>query len=75
MTQARETTMPRTRESLEANVGKVWDEKELFDEFVVTAWIGLTAVVQRKADNVVGLLDFQNEPRFYFNWQEHQETP
>jgi hypothetical protein len=66
--------MTKTRQELEAQFGRVWDEKELSDEFVVTAWIGSTAVVRRKADNVVGTLDYQNEPRFYFNWRPNGDT-
>jgi hypothetical protein len=61
--------MPRTRQELEAQHGRVWDEKELADEFVVTAIVAETVVVRRKADNAVGLLDYQNEPRFYFHWR------
>ena len=63
---------PRSRESLEAQYGKVWDTQQLAEEFVVTAFIAPLVVVRRKADNVVGSLEFQNQPRFYFNWQPHK---
>jgi hypothetical protein len=63
--------MTKTRQELEARHGRVWDEEELAEEFVVTAIIGSTVVARRKADNVVGTLDYQNEPRFYFRWRSH----
>jgi hypothetical protein len=27
-------------------------------------------IVRRKVDGAVGSLEFQHQPRFYFNWQE-----
>jgi hypothetical protein len=57
------------RHDLEAAYGKVWDEEELAQEFKVTAIIALQAVVVRNADGQVGSLSFQNQPRFYFNFQ------
>jgi hypothetical protein len=66
--------MTKPREVLEAEHGKVWDEKELSDEFVVTAIIDSTVVVRRRADNVIGTLEYQNEPRFYFHWRPNGAT-
>jgi hypothetical protein len=57
------------RKTLEAAHGKVWDEEELAREFKVTAIIAPQIVVVRKADGQVGSLTFQNEPRYYFNFQ------
>jgi len=65
-------TVPGNREALEAKFGKVWDTTQLGEEFVVTAFIAPLVVVRRKADDVVGSLEFQNSPRFYFNWQPHK---
>ena len=59
------------RQALEAAHGQVWDEEELTQEFTVTAIIPPQVVVVRKADGQVGNLSFQNEPRFYFNFQPH----
>lgn len=61
--------MPQNREALEAHHGRVFDQNEFDAEFVVTAYVSTTVVARRKADNQVGLLDYQNEPRFYFNWR------
>jgi hypothetical protein len=60
---------PRDRQALEAAYGKVWDEEELAQEFKVTAIIAPKVVVVRKMDGQVGSLTFQNQPRFYFNFQ------
>jgi hypothetical protein len=57
------------RQTLEAAHGKVWDEEELAQEFKTTAIISSQIVVVRKADGQVGSLTFQNEPRYYFNFQ------
>lgn len=65
---------PGSREALEALYGNVWDTNQLADEFVVTAFIAPLVVVRCKADNAVGSLEFQNHPRFYFNWQPHRGT-
>lgn len=66
---------PNTRQALEAKHGRVWTEEELAQDYVVTAIIGLSVVARRRADNVVGTLEFINEPRFYFNWQPQEQTP
>jgi hypothetical protein len=60
---------PRSREELEAAYGDVWDSQQLANDFEVTAFIAPCVVVRRKADNMVGSLEFQNQPRIYFNFQ------
>ena len=57
------------RKTLEAAHGHVWDEEELAHEFRITAIIANKVVVVRKSDNQVGSLTYQNDPRFYFNFQ------
>ena len=57
------------RKSLEAAYGQVWTEDELAQEFKVTAIIANKVVVVRKCDSQVGSLTFQNDPRFYFDFQ------
>jgi len=59
---------PGSREVLEAKYGKVWSTQEVTEEFTVTAFIAPLVVVRRKADNVVGSLEFQNNPRYFFNF-------
>jgi hypothetical protein len=57
------------RMTLETLHGKVWSEGELAEEFKGTAIIANTVVVVRKSDSQVGSLTFQNDPRFYFDFQ------
>jgi hypothetical protein len=60
---------PIDRKALEAKFGKVWTSQELEQEFIVTAFIGSTVVVRRKADDLVGTLQFSNRPHLFFNFQ------
>ncbi len=59
---------PHSREALEAAHGQVWDTRELAAEFVIIGFLAPYVVVQRKADGVKGSLEFQNLPRFFFNF-------
>ena len=61
-------TEPSSRKALEARYGEVWDTVELSDEFVVEGFLAPFVVVQRKSDGQRGSLEFQHEPRFYFNF-------
>jgi len=58
----------RTR--LEAEYGQVWDTKQLQEDFAVTGFGAPFVVVTRKTDSVVGTLEFQHGPRYYFNFKE-----
>ena len=62
------------RKALEARHGKVWSAEELEQEFVVTAFIGSTVVVRRKADDVVGTLEFTRRPHLFYNFQPNKGT-
>jgi hypothetical protein len=61
-----------TREALEARYGKVWTTDELAVDFEVVGFMAPLVVVRRKADGVKGSLEFQHQPRLYFNFQPHQ---
>jgi len=63
---------PGCREELEARFGQVWDTKQLARDFIVIGFAAPLVVVQRKADEVKGSLEFQHSPRYYFNFQPHQ---
>jgi hypothetical protein len=65
---------PIDREALEARHGKVWNAEELEQEFVVTAFIGPHVVVRRKADDVVGTLEFTRRPHLFYNFQPSKGT-
>lgn len=67
-------TEQKTRETLEAEHGEVWNTRQLAQAFVVTAVIGNEIVVRRKSDNVVGVLSFQNCPRYYYGFRRSPDT-
>ncbi len=62
---------PGSRQSLESQHGQVWDTDELGEAFEVIGFMAPFVVVSRKADGEKGSLEFQHEPRFYFNFQPH----
>jgi hypothetical protein len=64
--------VPGSREALEARYGQVWTTRELAEEFEVIGFAAPLVVVRRKADGVKGSLEFQHNPRLYFNWQPHE---
>ena len=63
-------SVPGSREILEQKHGKVWDTKELSQEFEVLGFGAPFVVVKRKSDDKMGSLMFQHNPRFYFNFTE-----
>lgn len=60
---------PGSREALEAQHGQVWSTDQLREEFEVLGFMAPYVVVRRRSDGVKGSLEFQHNPRFYFNWQ------
>lgn len=63
---------PGEREELEKKYGQVWDTSDLSRDFDVKGFAAPLVVVQRKTDGVMGSLEFQHRPRYYFNWKEHK---
>jgi hypothetical protein len=61
-------THPGSREALAAQYGQVWDTEELARDFDVLGFLAPYVVVRRKADSQKGSLEFQHQPRFYFNF-------
>ena len=62
---------PGSRSALEAEHGQVWDTAELRRDFDVIGFMAPLVVVRRRADGAKGSLEFQADPRFYFNFQPH----
>jgi hypothetical protein len=62
---------PGTRESLEARFGQIWDPSQMAADFEATSFLAPFALVRRKSDGATGSLEFQNDPRFYFNFIAH----
>lgn len=61
-------TAPSAREALEEAHGKVWDTRQLQEEFDVQSFSAPFVVVRRKEDGARGSLMFQHKPRLYFRW-------
>ena len=61
---------PGSREALEAQHGQVWDTTELQADFEAIGFMAPFIVVRRRSDGVKGSLEFQHNPRFYFNFQK-----
>ena len=64
--------VPGTRQSLELEHGQVWSTDELRVDFEVIGFMAPLVVVRRRADAVKGSLEFQHDPRFYFNFIQHK---
>ena len=58
------------RPELERRHGRVWDAAGLARDFHVLGFLAPYAVVRRKSDGRLGSLEFQHQPRLYFNWRE-----
>jgi hypothetical protein len=65
-------TQPGSREALQAQHGPVWDTAQLGEEFEVIGFLAPYVVVRRRKDGVKGSLEFQHNPRLYFNFQADQ---
>ena len=59
---------PGTRAHLIEKYGQVWDPQELTTDFEVIEWQQPFVAVRYKADGRVGTLEYQRNPRFYFNF-------
>ena len=62
----------RERAALEAEFGEVWDPNELAAQFEVLGFLAPYVVVRRKVDRAKGSLEFQHDPRFYFQFWPHR---
>ena len=60
-----------TLEELEAKYGSgmVYDTGQLQEFFSVEAFSAPMVIVTRKSDNQRGSMEFQNMPRFYFDFR------
>ncbi len=61
------------RIALEAQFGQVWDTDQMCTDFDVKGFMAPLVVVRRKTDKKMGSLEFQANPRYYFNFQPHKE--
>lgn len=56
---------------MEGKYGKnnVWNVHELQKDFHVLGFLAPYIACERKSDKVIGSMEFQHHPRFYFNFQ------
>ncbi len=59
---------PGSREALETQYGQVWNTEELSHDFNVIGFMSPFVVVRRKSDEQKGSMEFQHNPRLYFNF-------
>jgi len=62
------------RKDLEAEYGEVWNTKELQKDFKVLSFMAPFVHVIRKSDGQTGAMLFQHSPRFYFSFQEAEDS-
>jgi len=61
-----------SREAIEARHGQVWSGDEFRRDFEAIGFLAPLVVVQRRSDGQKGSLEFQHNPRFYFNFKPHE---
>ena len=59
------------RKRLESNYGQVWNTEELSTTFEVLGFLAPFVVVRKKDTGEKGSLEFQHDPRFYFNYTKN----
>lgn len=64
-------SQPAIRDDLEAKYGQVWSTSQMQQDFEALGFQAPYIVVRRRADGVKGSLEFQHNPRLYFNFQPH----
>lgn len=57
------------RTALEEEYGQVWSTSEMTEEFDAIGFGAPFVHVRRKSDGAEGSLEFQNSPRYYFDFQ------
>jgi hypothetical protein len=56
------------REELEKKYGKVWNTKQVSEDFLVESFMSPYVQVVKKSIAKRGLLTFQHDPRYYFDF-------
>lgn len=56
-----------------ANVDRLWDTKELQEDFDVLGFSAPFCIVRRKSDGQEGSLCFSHYPRWYFDFQPKEK--
>ena len=60
---------PGSRETLMGDHGEVWTTNQLRDNFEILGFLAPYVVVRRRSDGTKGSVEFQHDPRMYFNFK------
>jgi len=61
------------RDVLEDRHGDVWSHEEMKRDFEIRSYLAPLVFVKRKSDGVEGTLQFQDMPRYYFEFNPLKE--
>ena len=61
-----------SREALTERYGQVWDTEEMRQDFEPVGFRAPYLVARKRSDGALGSLQFQHDPRYYFNWKRHE---
>ncbi len=64
---------PNEREALEEKYGKVWSAKEIREDFEIIGFFAAFVRVTEIATDKKGVLEFQHDPRYYFDFVADQQ--
>ena len=70
---AAQLNMNLPRETLEAFYGQVWSTEELKAQWNIVTFVSPLVLVKSRADGSTGSFEFQDSPRFYFNYVRDEE--
>ena len=62
----------KERARLEAKYGKVYDTKEVSAEFEIEGFMAPYIVCTSRRTKEKGTMEFQHDPRFYFNFRPYK---
>jgi len=66
---------PGSRETLRKDHGEVWTTNQLRENFDILGFLAPYVVVRRRSDGAKGSVEFQHNPRMYFNFQPDNFQP
>ena len=66
---------PGSRETLREDHGEVWTTNQLRENFDILGFLAPYVVVRRRSDGAKGSVEFQHNPRMYFNFQPDNFQP
>ncbi|NQS88501.1 hypothetical protein HQ584_01745 [Patescibacteria group bacterium] len=68
-TEIKSTDIDSERIRLEEKYGEVWNTNEVSNAFEIVGFMAPYVVAINRETNIKGSLEFQDNPRFYFNFR------